>query len=113
MAEREGYEVALLQRGPAPSYALHAGDTSPADPLFKSLPLYLLSGDEMAPMADQSKGRKEFLEVLLRPPNEERLRLKSRRLKQQIGRMLKVFLGGRQLREAALEEPAVHAKRGS
>src|SRR6185295_15184520 len=33
----------LLQRGPAPSYAPHAGDTSPTIPLFESHPLYFSS----------------------------------------------------------------------
>ncbi|ALA56643.1 hypothetical protein NITMOv2_0203 [Nitrospira moscoviensis] len=42
---RRGWEFdvalfALLQRGPAPSYAPHAGDISPAGPLFESHPLF-------------------------------------------------------------------------
>jgi hypothetical protein len=35
--------LALLLRGPAPSYAPHEGDISPSKPLFESHPLFYLS----------------------------------------------------------------------
>ena len=40
LKSRSQFRLALPRRGPAPSWAPHAGDTSPASPLFKSRPLY-------------------------------------------------------------------------
>src|SRR5947208_4557518 len=39
LKSRSQFRLALPRRGPAPSWAPHAGDTSPASPLFKSRPL--------------------------------------------------------------------------
>src|SRR5438034_6848067 len=40
LKSRSQFRLALPRRGPAPSWAPHAGDTSPASPLFKSRPLH-------------------------------------------------------------------------